>query len=144
MSQPHMSQSSDDFDEFMKQREIASDAFVNGDFEPLDKISVQDSPATIFGPEGDCVQGAQKVNSANAKGATYFERSSKNVFEVLHKASDTSIAYWVGIQRSVVQMKGKEHGVPMDLRVTEIFRRENGQWKLFHRHADPLKSNDAV
>ena len=38
-----MSQSSKDFDEFMKQREEASDAFVNGAFNPLDKISVQDS-----------------------------------------------------------------------------------------------------
>jgi len=127
----------------MKQREEASDAFVNGDPEPLDKISAHDSPATIFGPEGDCVQGAEHVNAANAKGAKHFKPGSKNSFEVFHKASDGDIAYWVGIQHSVVQMRGKEKGVPMDLRVTEIFRREDGQWKLFHRHADPLKRDDA-
>ena len=137
-----MSQSSKDFDEFIKQREEASDAFVNGDFNPLDKISVQDSPATIFGPMGDCVQGAKHVNAANAKGVKHFRPGSKNAFEVFHKASDDNIAYWVGIQHSVVQMEDKEKGVPMDLRVTEIFRREKGHWKLFHRHADPLKSDD--
>jgi len=139
-----MSQSSKDFDEFMKQREEASDSFVNGDFNPLDKISVQDSPATIFGPVGDCVQGAERVNAVNAKGAKHFRPGSKNAFEVLHQASDENIAYWVGIQRSVVQMEGKEKGVPMDLRVTEIFRREKGHWKLFHRHADPLKPDDGA
>jgi len=58
----------------------------------------------------------------------------------MHMASDDNLAYWVGIQRSVVQMRGQEQAAAVDLRVTEIFRREEGLWKLIHRHADRLTS----
>jgi ketosteroid isomerase-like protein len=138
-----MSRTAKDFDAFIKERKEASDAFVNGDVAPLKRISAQASPATIFGPKGDTVQGAAEVIAANAKGAERFKPGSENAFEVMHQAVSDDFAYWVGVQRSVVKMEGKEQGVPMDLRVTELFRRENGDWKLFHRHADELKSNDA-
>ena len=133
---------SNNFNEFMKQREEASNAFANGDINSLDKISTQNSPASIFDPSGYSVQGVEDVNAKNTKSVELFKSGSINKFEVLHKAEDNNIAYWVGIQHSIVQMKGQDRGIPMDLRVTEIFRREDGQWKLFHRHADFLKADD--
>lgn len=133
-----MSESPNDFDAFMKRRKEASDAFVNGDFSPLDEVSVQASPATLFGPMGSCIEGADQVNGTNAKGAGHFESSSNNTFEVLHQGADERFAYWVGIQRTVAKMAGQDESTPMALRVTELFRREDGDWKLFHRHADRL------
>ena len=131
---------SDSFKDFMSIRLAASTAFVNGDFEPLDHISTNTSPATIFGPKGDTVQGADQVDDVNAQGAAMFEPGAENAFEVMHQAADEHLAYWVGIQRSVVHMRGKDDPIPMALRVTEVFRRENGQWMLIHRHADQLST----
>jgi len=36
-------------------------------------------------------------------------------------------------------LKDKPEPVRMNLRVTELFRFADGQWKLFHRHADMLE-----
>jgi len=130
-----------EFEQFLKRRKEASDDFVNGKFGSLEKISTQNSPATIFGPKGDCVQGPDEVNSANAKGAEQFKPEGTNTFDVIHKDADGDLAYWVGIQRSVVHIRGHDSPIPMDLRVTEIFRRESGEWKLMHRHADQLAAS---
>jgi ketosteroid isomerase-like protein len=37
-------------------------------------------------------------------------------------------------------MGGRNDHTPVALRVTSIFRRENGAWRLVHRHADPITS----
>jgi ketosteroid isomerase-like protein len=53
-------------------------------------------------------------------------------------AASDSIAYWVGFMRGEARMRGQADAIPMNLRVTEVFRREDGEWKMVHRHADGL------
>lgn len=132
-----------DFTTFLRERERVSTAFVNGDAAALEAISTHDSPATIFGPKGDVVQGANEVIEANGKAASAFDAGSSDGFEILHQHSSGDLGYRVGLQRSQVRVKGQDEPVPFELRVTEIFRREEGGWKLVHRHADRLAEGDA-
>jgi len=40
-------------------------------------------------------------------------------------------------------MAGSTETTEFNLRIPEIFRRDNGDWKLIHRHADPLATEKA-
>jgi ketosteroid isomerase-like protein len=128
-----------EFKAFMKERFDASTEFVEGNFQPLKEISTTESPATIFPPTGMFIRDAIEVNKFNEQGAVNFRPGAKNEFEIFHQDADERLAYWTGIQKSKVKMSTQSDEVIFNLRITEIFRKEEGKWKLIHRHADQLK-----
>ena len=132
-----------DFEQFMKEREDAARAYVRGDAAPLRSIATSVSPATFFGPRGGYRQGADDVFSKYEHDAAIFEPGGDSNFEILQMAASEGIAYWVGFQRADARMSGSTETIPMNLRVTEVFRREGDEWKLIHRHADTLATEPA-
>jgi ketosteroid isomerase-like protein len=56
----------------------------------------------------------------------------------MRKYVTRELAYTVWIERVKVKMGGMEDFAPSALRVTMIFRPEDGAWKVVHRHADPI------
>jgi ketosteroid isomerase-like protein len=126
------------FDQFMKTREDAAAAYVRGDAAPLDKVVARASPASFFGPNGGHREGATEVAATYDQGAKAFHPTGESQLEILQSGESGDLAFWTGIQRAVVQMAGHHKPMPMDLRITEVFRREEGDWKLVHRHADTL------
>jgi ketosteroid isomerase-like protein len=129
-----------DFEQFMKQRVEAARAYTNGEAAPLGEITARQSPATFFHPRGGYREGAEAVWSQYESDACFFEDGSEGQFEIVHMAASDGLAYWVGFQRATARLRGRAEPVLFNLRVTEIFRREGGSWKLIHRHADPLAS----
>ena len=135
-----MSTDQHDFEQFMKQRSNAALSYINGDAASLGEIVAHHSPATFFHPSGTYYQGAETVWSQYERDATSFESGSEGQLEILHMAAHDGFAYWVGFQRATARLRGKAEPVSFNLRVTELFRREGADWKLIHRHADPLLS----
>jgi ketosteroid isomerase-like protein len=125
------------FDDFMQNRARLAQDYVCGHGDPLDAIVTRHSPATFFSPQGDRVEGAAEVASTYLQGAQAFDAGSESRLEVLHMGCSGELGYWVGLQHARVNFKGRSQAVPMVLRITEVFRREDGEWKLVHRHADP-------
>ncbi len=133
-----MSNDQQSFEEFMQHRRAAALAFVSGDGGPVSQLSSSHEPATFFGPRGGQLSGGREIKARYEKDAGMFDAGSENTLEILHSAASDGIGYWVGFQRTQARMKGNPKPVPMNLRVTEVFRREADGWKLIHRPADML------
>ena len=60
-------------------------------------------------------------------------------FENVAKYVTPELAYGVWIERPKAKLGAREDITPFALRVTMIFRpEEDGEWKIVHRHADPI------
>jgi ketosteroid isomerase-like protein len=102
------------------------------------KSSAQRSRTQRSRPRGGHTQGARDVVERYLRDAKAFAPGGETDFEILHMGASDGIGYWVGHQRAKARMQGQDQPVPMNLRITEIFRREGDAWKLIHRHADML------
>lgn len=118
-----------DFDQFIKRREGAAGAYVNGVGGAVAALSPRSLPATFFHPCGDVERGAEQMISRYERDAESFEPGGETNFEILQMAAGDGVAYRVGFQHATARLKGSSEAALMSLRVTEVFRREDGQWK---------------
>ena len=110
-------------------------ALHNGDAGPqLESWSTQD-PVTLFGAKVPLKRGWDEVSETLRWLASRWSNSTDQRLDLVAAGVSGDLAYMVGfehIANSVV-------GIPVEpytLRVTHIFRRENGEWRIAHRHAD--------
>jgi ketosteroid isomerase-like protein len=66
--------------------------------------------------------------------ASWFSDSQSFSFDVIAAGASHDLAYTVGYEHNQVSV----NGVPTTytLRVTHVYRREDGAWRIVHRHAD--------
>ncbi len=69
--------------------------------------------------------------------ASRFSDCTAYSFDLIAAGVSGDLAYTVGYERSTRSLDGGpvESGT---LRVTHVYRRENGEWKIVHRHGDSL------
>jgi ketosteroid isomerase-like protein len=130
-----------DFGTFLELREAAAREYDAGDIDLLRRMTTQHPPATLFGPQGETRLGPDRVYDAYVRAAAPTGHAGDTHFEVLQSAASDGLAYWVGLQHSTIRVADSAAPRHVVLRVTELFRREKGEWKLIHRHADELEAS---
>ncbi len=65
------------------------------------------------------------------------ERAPWSPSQELAKYVTPEFAYAVWLERRKAKMGGRGEATPVTLRVTMIFRPEDGTWRVLHHHADP-------
>jgi ketosteroid isomerase-like protein len=101
----------------------------------LEQLSTHD-PVTLFPASQPPQIGWEAVSRAIRKVASVYSGSSDVEFEVLASEVCGDLAFVVGFERAASSVEGTARE-ELVLRVTQVYRREDGDWKLVHRHADP-------
>lgn len=129
---------SDDLDQLIEQNHRALDEFVKGDHEPLAKLYSQRDDVTLGNPFGPFVRGFEQVVQTMQRAATNYRDGEAVAFDLVSKQVTPDLAYTIEVEQFMSKVGGREDITPVSLRVTCIFRREEGTWRLVHRHADPI------
>ena len=116
--------------------------FVAGDGTPFAALWSHGEDVTIFGAWGAYEQGWDAVGPRLAWAASRFG-GGEIAYEPLAAGTSGDLGYAIGLERGTVRVAGQEEPRPLLLRVTHLFRREDDEWKMFHRHADPIAAKTA-
>jgi ketosteroid isomerase-like protein len=116
-------------------------ALHNGDVEPRLAMWSADDPVTLFGAYGMTKSGWDEVSEVFRRLAARFSNLADYDYELVAAGASGDLAYTVGVERHSVSIEGGPVK-PHTIRVTHVYRREDGEWKIVHRHGDELEIRD--
>lgn len=110
-------------------------ALHNGNANPRRALWSRNEPVSILGALRN-VYGQQGVEEAFVFLERSFSDCTSYVFELQAYDVVGDMAYTVGLERTSASMGGEPRSYI--LRATQVYRREDGEWKVAHRHADTM------
>ncbi len=110
-------------------------ALHNGDAGPRMAMWSHNDPVTLFGAAFSG-GGWAEIGSVFERLGSSFSNCTSYQNEVIAAGASGDLAYIVAFEHTTASIKGAPPE-PYVLRVTTVFRREDGEWKVLHRHADP-------
>ena len=128
-----MSELDDFLAEIIPRHVAAAEALHQGDPEPLSELLARRDPVSLFPGMADHRTGRADVTAVFRAIAPKFSSTTPLSFELISAGVSGDLAYTVGYEHSAVSIDGGPV-VRNDLRVTHIYRRDDGVWRLVHRH----------
>jgi len=130
----------DDLDQVIEQCQKTLDEFVKGNPKPMQEMFSHRDDVSLANPFGPPVRGWDEVARTMERAASNLKEGGMVAFEELAKYVTPELAYTVWLERQKANLGGRGDVTPFTLRVTMIYRPEEGTWKVVHRHADPITS----
>jgi ketosteroid isomerase-like protein len=110
-------------------------ALHNGDADPRRALWSRNEPVSILGALRDA-HGLGEVEEAFRFLEGSFSECTSYSFDLQAFDVVGDMAYTAGREHTSVSMDGQPRRYT--LRVTQVYRRESGEWKVAHRHADTV------
>jgi ketosteroid isomerase-like protein len=133
-----------ELDEFRDRYHRSVEAFIQGDPDVQKPLWSTRDDVTLANPLGPPVKGADAVRQHVDRAASLISGGHDYTFASISVVETADLAYEVGIERNIVTIGTATEQVPISLRVTTVFRREDGEWKIVHPHADPITEERSV
>lgn len=112
----------------------------NGDAGPRLALWSTNDPVTLFGA-WQSRTGWQDVSETFPWLATQFADCSSYDIELIAAGASGDLAYTVAYEHTTASVEGRPP-VSYKLRVTDVYRREDGEWRVVHRHGDRVPERD--
>jgi ketosteroid isomerase-like protein len=128
----------DDVDELIGQWQLAAGEFVKGNPGPVKRLWSHREDVSLANPYGPPVRGWEQVAKTIEHASSLRSDGEFVGSEIVAKHVTPELAYVVQIERARAKVGGSEDITSYALRATNIFRPEDGEWKVVHRHADPI------
>jgi ketosteroid isomerase-like protein len=117
--------------------QAATSAYIGGDMRTYFRLIQHSDQWTLFPPYGGEARHGADVSDEYLDDLERMLQGGEGTLEVVQSLMSGDLAVISGIERQ----HGKVADFPpqdWSLRVTLVFRREDGSWRQIHRHADPL------
>jgi ketosteroid isomerase-like protein len=137
-----MSERDDFLATFIPRQVEVEKAIQRGDAEPRLALWARADPVTLFGAWGPCKRGWEDVERTFRWVASRFSDGADYELELVAADVSGDMAYTVGYERTSSSVDGGPV-TPNVLRVTHIYRREGGEWRIVHRHGDHLPEDQS-
>jgi ketosteroid isomerase-like protein len=128
----------EDFDAAIERYHLAAADFIKGDAEPYKALFSQTEDVTVANPFFPVARGWEKVADRMERASARWSEGEIVGFENVATYATAELGYIVEIERFTAKLAGSKDAAPVALRTTSILRRENGDWKILHRHADAI------
>jgi len=125
----------DDFRDFLTRQTEAEEAIVHGDAAPRMELWSRRDPVTLFGAAGMYQSGWDQLSETFQQVASWFSDVTDFRYDIELAEVNGDMAYTLGYERWTGSSRGNPVG-PVTVRVTHVYRREDGEWKIIHRHGD--------